>query len=225
MPLQRLLAFGLLGTWATQAGAEIRIYDVRPEYLQEVADLLEEIFSADVDPNTYPDLYGRVQLLPSGQILVDASEDRQTEVARVMAALEASPATEFPSVALRYWVVFGVPGGEDSNTLPAALAEPLRELDAAQGPFGFTLLDSATVMSRAGRYGGLESETLEIMQRVYPNGDRINADVNFEHELQELTVQFSLERGEYLVLGNGTATNEEGTRGTLAVIVHWPTTN
>jgi len=225
MRIPQLIALSLAAIWTCQAQAEIEIYEIDAQYREEVVNLLNRLFNQDTDPNVYPDLYGSVELLPTGQILVDASADRQAEITRVIAAIQRSSPTETPTISLRYWVVFGIPGQQDSATLPTALAEPLRELEAAQGPLGFTLLESAGVVSRAGEEGIMESERFEISQSVYPNGEKINAEVVIEHELQELVTQFSLARGEYLVLGDSAATNEDGTHGMLATIVHWPAGN
>lgn len=225
MRIRRLLVLGLIGVWSSQTAAEIQIYDVAPQYRQEVASLLAEMITPEADPNRYPDLYGRVRLLATGQILVDASTNRHAEIARLIEALESGSVEASPTITLRYWVVFGEPGGQDSSQLPAELADPLRELDAAQGPFGFTLLDSATLTSGAGQGAVLESENIEIVQEIYPNGDRINAELVIENEFQELVVQIALNRGEFVVLGNSTITSEDGTRGTLATIVQWPEGN
>lgn len=205
------LAVGVEATAATQ------VYDVDPAYRQEVMQALRRMLDTGIQ-----EFGGSVSLLPTGQLLVDTYTDaRQAEVAAVLAAIASSEPEETPTVTLRYWVLQGEPGQEDAAGLPGSLAGVIDELEAVHGDLGFSIVDAATVSSRSGQGGGFENDRWEIYQVANANGDRLNASIVVEHEFQELSVELSLSRGEFVVLGAGTS-RQIGPGGAMAVIVNWP---
>jgi hypothetical protein len=58
-----------------------------------------------------------------------------------------------------------------------------------------------------------QSETMELNQEAFVNGDSLNADILIQTEYQELGVSVTLERGEFLVLGDSTIQTEDGSAG------------
>jgi hypothetical protein len=63
---------------------------------------------------------------------------------------------------------------------------------------------------------------MEIYQKAYASQNRINAEIMIQHQYQELEVEVSLKRGDFLVLGETTVENEKGVKGTIVFVVHWP---
>ncbi|MGD8339242.1 MAG: hypothetical protein PVH89_00590 [Gammaproteobacteria bacterium] len=211
-----------LVTASLQAQAATEIYDVRPAYRQEVVDILSGML--DVDMREFG---GSVQLLPTGQILVDTYSDaRQEEIRAVLEAIASKEPEPTPTIRLRYWVLHGVAGAEDASDLPSTLDDVVRELEDVHGDLGFEILDAAMLSSMSGEVGVFENDRWEIVQQAFASGeeDRINATLTIEHEFQELHIQLALTRGEFVVLGAGTSAQlvEDGV---LALIVNWPEDN
>jgi hypothetical protein len=219
MVAARVLLSSSLLVFSTWVHAEMKVYDVEPGYRQEVFDALSNILGPGGPMGGPP---GRVELLPSGQILVDSSPERHEEILAVLNAIDRQAPPDTPSVSLRYWVLFATAGAQDDGEVPPILSGVVRELESARGDLNFTVLDTASLVGRPDRHAVLESETLEIAHRVYPNGSRVNAEIVISHEYQEISMNVTLERGEFLVLSEATVENEAGTRGTLAFVVHWP---
>jgi hypothetical protein len=218
-PIRCLPALAVLSL-AQPAGAAIGIYDVDPAYRQEVYEILQEML--EVDPNVYGEVYGRVQLLPSGQILVDTPfAARQDEIGVLMAAIADSRPAETPTVSLRYWVLHGEPGGDDAADLPATLAAVIRELEAVHGELGISVLDAATVTGSSGRRATYHNDRWQISQLIHANGEQLNAQINVDAESQAIAVELALTRGQFLVLGGGTSHRFE-MPGVQAVVVNWP---
>jgi hypothetical protein len=67
----RLAAIGLLLLISSNAWADIRVYDVDSRYRQEVYSALRNVLIDDPTGAVGASSYGRVSLLPSGQIVVD----------------------------------------------------------------------------------------------------------------------------------------------------------
>lgn len=218
-PIRILLCALSLTAVVVPALASIRVYDVDPVYRQEVYNILTNLLNRET-----PTLSGRVQLLPSGQIVVDTmTDERQAEVAAVLEAIANSEPEETPTVTLRYWVLLGVPDTADAPALPSTLDGVVAELEAVHGELGVRILDAATVSGRSGESAALQNDRWEIVQHanVGGEGERLNARVEIEHELQELDANLSLTRGEFVVLGAGTSA-QPVENGVLALIVSWP---
>ena len=85
-----------------------------------------------------------------------------------------------------------------------------------------TVLDAARLVGRSGHPTALQSRRMEIYQKVFANEDRLNAEIVIQHHYQELEVEVSLQRGDFLALGEATVENQEGVKGTVVFVVHWP---
>jgi hypothetical protein len=192
--------------------------------------------------------YGTVQLLPSGQILVNATPETLEQVDQLLRAIRSRPAAATPRVSLRYWVVLGTRaaqqrGGQVTVTIagnmvpsttpmPSALNGVVAELERFHDDLTFRVLGTAAVVSESGQPGGVEGIPLGVTQMAHVQGDRLNAEITMEltlpvswapqpEDVADLEVRTSLERGEFVVLGESTHQGN-GVDGTLFYIVHWP---
>lgn len=219
--------------------AATRVYDVDPAYRQEVYTVLTRLLEVPGDSSRS----GKVEILPNGQLVVDtATDQRQDEVAGILAAIARNRPAETPTVSLRYWFLDTRP---DAGTAPPPiLARVLGELEAVHGDREFRVVDAATITGRAGQRTYFESAPWTITQSANVSGDRLNAEIylehapamsalpgtqgNFQTQLQnaasrprQLQVQISLTPGQFVVLGSGT-TQAAGTDGVTALVVQWP---
>jgi len=239
MTRTRLLAIGLPLLIASNAWADLRTYDVDSQYRQEVFAALNSVLIADPNLASGASSYGRVQLLPSGQILVDAEPDTLVQIEAVLKAIKERPATAAPRVSLRYWVVLGSPPGTtmtatpDSTRPPSGLQEVLTELKQFHGELAFRVIGAAAVVTESGQQGEVEGNPLSVEQTAYVQGKTVNANIGMSLErvdptnpIQgffegELEVRATLQRGEFVVLGESTLQGG-GLDGTLFYIVYWP---
>ena len=237
----RLSVAALLCVISTSAWADLRTYDVDSQYRQEIYVALRELLNN----------MGRVEQLPTGQILVNASPEMLDQVEQLLRAIRARPPTATPRVTLRYWVVHGTraesnarTGGQVTVTVvgtpnapsagppPAALNGVLTELRRFHGELTFGVVGTAAVVSESGQVGGVQGMPLRVEQRAHVQGDTLNADIDVRllqpvtwdqrpQEVGKLEVRTSLKRGEFIVLGEGSQ-QINGNNGTLFYIVHWP---
>lgn len=215
-PLAVAFAAAALGPIASfPAAAEVRVYDVDPQYRAEVYNALDQLF---------PDQIARLAMLPTGQILIDAEPDRQAEIEAVLETIGRAAVSATPSASLRYWVLFGTSGSGDGVPPPAILQPVIRELQTALGALSFSIVETASLASRSGEFALSQSATLELGQRLYINGSTLSAEIQIQTAHQELELQVTLDEGEFLVLGD-TQVEIEQTRGTLVHVVHWPAGN
>jgi hypothetical protein len=238
----RLPAIGLLLLISSNVFAEVRVYDVDSQYRQEVFLALSKVLIPDPTQVVGPSAsYGRVQLLPSGQLLVDAGPQTHAQVEMVLKAIKARPTTAAPRVSLHYWAVLGVKPGTDVSRTPGGTQPPpglqtvLSELKQYHGQLDFRVIGTAAVVTESGEPGGVEGKPLSVSQQAYVQGQSLSANIGIklsmrrdptafappEIEVGELEVRATVERGEFLVLGESTQ-DGNGLVGTLFYIVHWP---
>lgn len=212
----------LLGAPALQA--EMQLYEVNFQYRQEVYQALSAILESD---QAGKENYGQVEMLPTGQILVDAPEDTQKQVARVIAAIGQQDNEPPPSVTLRYWILFAGEGEAANQTNKAALKtlQPvIKDLKKIYGDINFQVLDSLSLVSETGSRAHLNGHRMRVEQRVLYNQNQINATIEISYHSprpQNLGVKVSLKRGEFLVLGESTIKTQENS-GQMFYIVSWP---
>jgi hypothetical protein len=199
------------------AAAEAKIYDVDGRYREEVVDALNQVLTREY---LNPASRATVSVLPTGQILIDASERRHAEIAQILEAIAERGVSDSPSAMLRYWVLLGEPNG-GSASLPTMLEPVVNELRAAVGDLNFAIVDTASLVTMSGEESFSGSETLEIVQTLTVNGDSLNGSIFLGHEQQELKLEISMNRGDFLVLGDSMIQVDENTRGVLAFVVHW----
>src|SRR5215203_1499284 len=83
----RMLLVALSLLISSNAWADLKTYDVDPQYRQEIYAALQRILSPQGQPTN-----GRVELLPSGQILVNASPETLQSVEQVLQSIRNRPA-------------------------------------------------------------------------------------------------------------------------------------
>ena len=110
----RLSIATLLCLISSSAWADLRTYDVDFQYRNEVYEALRNLL-AHYPGTMTTGSYGTVQLLPSGQILVNATPETLEQVDQLLRAIRARPAAATPRVSLRYWAVLGTRGPNNAN--------------------------------------------------------------------------------------------------------------
>jgi len=236
-------AFALL--IVSNASADLRTYDVPPQYQQEVFAALREVLNV---PTTEG---GRVERLPSGQIVVNAEPEVLDQVEVILKAIREKGVVAAPRVALRYWGVLGAPTQSAAaknvgSPPPAALNAVLSELRRVHGEVAFRVIGTAAVTTNSGQYGEVKGTTLDVEQTAYVQGDTLNANIsmrlsgpaltevasgpdnvtvriapqvgNFPYGNLRLTTM--LKRGEFVVLGENHV-QAGGIDGPVFYIVHW----
>ena len=240
----RLPAIALALLTATNAWADLKTYDIDPQYQQEIYTALRDVLTAQGQPTN-----GRVELLPSGQILVNAGPETLAQVDQVLQALRARPAAAAPRVELQYWAILGTRAGAanaaaqrgpnvsvvgsrspaDLPAPPSALNEVLAELKRLHGDLQFRVLGTTSLTTQSGQRGEIGGAPLRVDQTTFVQGDTLNARI--EMMLSSMTpdgpppnmveVGTSLRRGEFVVLGQSELVGG-GLDGPVFFIVHWP---
>jgi hypothetical protein len=228
------LLFGV----SSNAWADLRTFDVGLQYQQEVFEAIRNVLNpAAVGGGNSS---GTAQLLPNGQILVNAQPQTLEQLEQVVKALRERPVAPAPRVALRYWAVLGTRAqGNAANAVgsppPPVLDDVLTELERLNGDLTFRVIGMAAVASESGQRGEVEGMTLSIEQTAYVQGDALNASIKMdlrtrtageppsggeEFHVGTLEVRTPLQRGEFVVLGES-AVQGGGLDGPVFYVVHW----
>ena len=243
MPLIRLAVTLLLTLVATSAWADLRTYDVPPQYQQEIYTALARVLNTGGQPT------GGVQLLPSGQILVNASPETLQQVEAVLQTIRARPSEATPRAALRYWAVLGsrdAAADPPGAAAPSVLGDVLGELRRMHGDLTFRVLGTAALVTESGQEGHVDGTPLDVEQKAFVQGDKLTAEIDLNltdigssgqgtvilqpgqqilrPSIGRLSVHTSLQRGEFVVLGEGELRELQsaGLNGLVFYIVHWP---
>jgi hypothetical protein len=232
---QLAVTAALLSLIASNAWADLRTYDVPPQYQQEIYNALARVLNPQGQPTQ-----GRVQLLPSGQILVNASPETLEQVEAVLQTIRARPAEATPRAALRYWAVLGsrvAVASPPGSAPPNVLGDVLAELRRMHGDLTFRVLGTAALVTESGEEGHIDGMPLDVEQQAFVQGNRLNAELHLRLtglgtpdddiallDVGSLSVHTSLLRGEFLVLGEGELHERQdaGFDGLVFYIVHWP---
>ena len=241
----RLLAIALLSLTSSTAWAALKTYDIDPRYRTEIYEALRNILNPDAGATM--GAYGRVQLLPSGQILVNANDETIAQVDAVLKAMQARPVEAAPRVTLRYWAVLGARAQAGAASAlgtppPAVLNDVLAELRRLNGELTFRVIGTATAVTESGQHGEVEGMTLSIEQTAHVQGNTLNANISMElvgdappppqgqqqqvfvtagrFEIGEVNVNTTLQGGEFLVLAESHY-QSRGLEGPVFYIVHW----
>lgn len=235
----RLPAVALALLISSNAWADLKTYDVDPQYQQEIYAALKDVLNN----------MARVQLLPSGQILVNAEPATLAQVDQVLQAIRARPVAAASRVELQYWAVVGtraaganaaasrgpnvsVVGSRSPADLPAppaALNEVLAELKRVHGDLLFRLLGTTSLATQSGQHGEIGGSPLQVDQTTFVQGDTLNARIRMMltstapegFSPNRVEVGTSLRRGEFVVLGQSELVGG-GFDGPVFFIVHWP---
>lgn len=243
----RSSALGLALLISSTALADLKTYDVDPQYRQEIYAALQKILTPTQSFST--GTYGQVELLPTGQILVNAPPATLVQVEAVLQAIRARPVAAAPRVELRYWAVLGSRAAANVSAAtgtapPRTLDAVLAELEALHGDLSFRVIGAAAVTTESGQPGEIAGMALDVEQRAYVQGDTLNADLSMrlrgptpaqgQGQGQgfvtflgtvpmngSLEVRTTLRRGEFVVLGQSEFKGA-GLDGPIFFIVHWP---
>lgn len=207
---------------ASAAEADIRIYDIDSLYRQEVQNALYRVLRREYPGKPF---YGTVEMLPTGQLLVEAPPEGHVQIEAILAAIRARIQVPAPKMMLRYWVLSGVPGRPDNTTGNIRmLARVLSELEDIHGELGFEVVDTVTLTSQSGGVAEMDGEHLEIVQRAYSDGQIMNAEIELEFERDSIDylvrAEFTIAPHEFVVLGESSADIDE-TRGMVFYVVYW----
>ena len=246
----RLPAVALAVLIASNAWADLKTYDIDPQYQQEIYTALRRVL------DTASSTAGKVELLPSGQLLVNASPETLEQVEKVMQALRSRPAPPAPRVELQYWAVLGTRAGTanaaaqrganvnlsaagssaagsrspaDLPAPPSALNDVLAQLKRLHGDLQFRVLGTTSLMTQSGQRGEIGGSPLRVDQTTFVQGDTLNARIEMMLTSttpdgpapNQVTVGTSLRRGEFVVLGQSELVGG-GLDGPVFFIVHWP---
>jgi hypothetical protein len=244
----KLLILLVCMAFSANALADLRTYEVDPRNGEEMFRALASILAS---PNG--NVRGSISRLPTGQILIDTTPEMHQQIADVLEAVNTYKAEPTPRVTLQYWAVLGSRGAAGDAETPAILRNVLDEITQVHGPLSFRLLGNASLVSDSGRTGSSEGE-MTVRQTAYVQDDTLNADLNIAlrvnyqatvEYVQEdgspaqrvvrtfentgITINMSMQRGEFVVVGENTVSNDFveklGIDGTIFYIVHWPAAN
>jgi hypothetical protein len=246
MKLRTLAPLCLLLLAAT-ASAETVVYDLETKNAanpKQIADALGRVLIAQCSapPVSNPGAC-KVELLQTGQVLVEAPPASQAQVAAVLKAIAARNAAPTARVTLQYWVIYGAPG-KASTADPALkpLSAVVQQLERTHGDLAFSVLDTTSLMTQSGSSGGAHGGSLNVDQTIRVSGDDLDLLGRLEFAPKpllpdlsvKLTVSVTIKRGEFVVLGEQSAVEVVGGQpgkdeqldirqksGMLFFVVHW----
>jgi hypothetical protein len=236
MKLRTLAPLGLLLV-AAAAFADTAVYDLDAKNAKEIAGAIDNALRAQCLRTDNGSAFSgcRADLLPTGQLLVEAPPQSQSQIAATLKAISARNAAPTPRVTLQYWVIYGVPGKPDAADVSLKpLNAVLQQLERVHGELGFSVQDSATITAQSGTSANAHGGALGINQVVRASGDAVDVAARIEFArkpvVQNLSVDVSIKRGEFVVLGERTTTGTPGKdepdtaerSGMLFFVVHWP---
>ena len=242
----RLAAIALLFAISSNARADLRTFDVDFRYRQEVYDALRDLLVNDPQ-NLAPGMVaGRVELLASGQILVNAAPTTLDQVEQLIEAIRERPVEATPRVSLRYWAVLGTAAPSSSAKAigtgpPPVLNDVLAELKRLNGDLTFRVLGSAAVTTDSGQEGEVTANTMSVTQVTQVQGEMLNAYMRINVQgtapppnlpaqftvvpaqitIDEIELRATLRRGEFVVLGESQMQGGDAGGGPVFYIVHW----
>jgi hypothetical protein len=232
----QLTAIGLVLFSSSNARADLKVFDVEPGVQQEVYQALQGVLVSNPQFMAPGTTFGNVELLASGQIMVNASQETLAQVEQVIKAIAARRVAAAPRVSLRYWAVLGSRAPANAANQvgappPPALNDVLEELRRLNGELTFRVIGSAAVTSDSGQNGEVNGAPLSVAQVAHVQGDTLNANLNIKLQGPptpigqfaiggELDLRTTLERGEFVVLGENQLQGG-GLDGLVFYIVHW----
>jgi hypothetical protein len=225
----RLAATALLSLIASTAWADLRTYDIPQQHQQEIYNALARVLNPEGQPTQ-----GRVQLLPSGQLLVNAAPETLEQVEAVLQTIRARPAEAAPRAELRYWAVLGsatAPANTPGQRPPNELRDVLAELERLHGDLEFRVLGTAALTTESGQSGFVDGLPLDVEQDAFVQGETLTAQIAMNLEggallpvshVGKLSLRTSIRRGEFVVLGASEVRGFDNLDGLVFYIVHWP---
>src|SRR5688572_29562264 len=102
----RLGTIALFSLISSNAWADLRTFDVELQHQQEVYAAIRNVLNpGSAGPGNQT--FGSVQLLPNGQLLVNAQPQALEQLEQVIKTIRERPVAAAPRISLRYWAVLG----------------------------------------------------------------------------------------------------------------------
>jgi hypothetical protein len=246
MKLHALAPTGLL-LLAAAAYADTAVYELDAKNSKEVSQAIRHVLESQCTAGPTPNPQENrnmcaVELLPSGQLLVEAPPASQAQVAAVLKAIATRNAAPAPRVTLQYWVLYGAPGKPDAaDGSLKPLSAVLQQLERVHGELGFSVQDTVSITTQSGASGGSRGGSLSVNETLRASGDDLDLATSLQFAPRalfpdlnvNLSVSLTIKRGEFVVLGERSAveiTRDEANKappdirqkpGMLFFVVHW----
>jgi hypothetical protein len=229
----RLTAICLSLLISSPALADLRIFDVGLQHQQEVFVAVRQVL-APPSAGGNPMMYGTVERLPNGQILVNAQPEALEQLEQVIKAIRERPVAAAPRVTLRYWAVLGTQAAANATNAigtapPPVLNDVLAELKRLNGNLTFRVIGTAAVTTDSGQEGEVTANTMSVRQETQVQGETLNAYMRIHVQergdpnpftIGHIELRTTLRRGEFVVLGESHF-KAGSVEGPLSYIVHW----
>jgi hypothetical protein len=210
---------------AVSVQAEMKVYDVDIQYREELMEILQRLYFYPEDGEERR-RRATVEMLPTGQVLIDASAQTHQEIAGVLKAIEAAKPAGSPTLTLRYWVLSGRPNEPDAADGGLRMLGPvLKQLEEVHGELGFSVDASLGLTGESGIQTEAGGKPLFVQQLAITDGSTMNLKLELGHEnnqmQQGVATSLTMQQGEYVVLGERSEA-VDGKPGMLFYVVHWP---
>ncbi len=193
--------------WRAPETTVLRSYDVRPEIAKEVEGALTTALSP---ANGFP--YGRVNLSPTGQILVIAPPSIQEGVEQILKDVASRKPAATPSIRFEAWLVTASPGAAGDSPDLKEVEPALRALEQSKGAARFELLEKLSTQAQSGQNSSVRGEraSLSVTGSLRRDGKdqpvvaallMLNANTSHGEAAPSIKAQTELRPGELLVLG------------------------
>lgn len=189
-----LVLLGLLS--ASKALADLQIYEVDSQYREEVFRALRGVLTPENGL-----VAGQIQMLPTGQILIDTNAQRHGQIAAILEEIASYQAEATPRVMLRYWAVLGSHEAQQNlpataeTAVPPVLSDVLAELERVHGDLEFRLIGNASLVSESGQEGNLSGNPLTIRQTARVQGSTLNASLSIDYRYTAIIGQYQGNEG------------------------------
>ncbi len=221
-----LVALATCGmTTAVSVQAELKVYEVDIQYREELMEILQRLYFYPPNGQERRRL-ATVEMLSTGQVVIDASAQTHQEIAGVLKAIEAAKPSGSPTLTLRYWVLSGRPNEPDAVDGGLRMLEPvLKQLEEVHGELGFTVDARLGVTGESGIQTEAGGRPLFVEQTAITDGITLNLKLELGHELnqmrQGIATSLTMQQGEFVVLSERSGA-VDGKPGMLFYVVHWP---
>ncbi len=226
--MKRLLTL-LLISLSLAANAEIRLYEVTQGLEMPINEALAAVLSL---PDEKGNPSGVIELLPTGQLLVNTTPQLHTDIATLIEALENASLPAERNYLIKFWVIF-VPDSNETVLTQQRLPDDQQLLSALSQRYddrSMQLLMQASANSIASRNVSLNLPQggVSFSLRAGKSGLSIFTDVMIKPS-NDLTlkrgsnwnnVQAVLQPNEYLVLAESQQMLEQQP-GKLLLVIQW----
>jgi hypothetical protein len=193
--------------WRGPETTVLRSYDVRPEIAREVEGALMTALSPG---NGFP--YGRVNLSPSGQLLVIAPPSIQKGVEQILNEVASRKPAATPSIRFEAWLVTASPGAPADSPGLKEIEPALHAVEQSRGPARFELLEKLSTQTQSGQTSNVRGERASLSvtgslrrdskdQPVVAASVLLSTNASHGDAAPSIKAQTEVRPGELLVLG------------------------